>query len=70
MQLKQDLAISLYGAGDNEGALDCLLESITIDPGWNEEAARKQLLEFFSAIGLTDPMVVSARRRLSSLLFK
>ena len=70
MQLKQDLAISLYGAGENESALDCLLDSISIDPGWNEEAARKQLLEFFSAIGLTDPMVVSARRRLSSLLFK
>ena len=70
MDSRQQLAIALYGAGEIEDALDCLLDSINFDRNWNEEAARKQLVEFFSAIGLQDPIVVSARKRLSSILFK
>ena len=70
MESRQELAIALYGAGEVEGALDCLLDSINFDRNWNEEAARKQLVEFFSAIGLQDPIVVSARKRLSSILFR
>ena len=70
MESRQKLAIALYGAGEIEGALDCLLDSINSDRNWNEEAARKQLVEFFSAIGLQDPVVVSARKRLSSILFR
>ena len=70
MDSRQELAIALYGAGEIEDALDCLLDSINFDRNWNEEAARKQLVEFFSAIGLQDPIVVSARKRLSSILFK
>ena len=70
MESRQELAIALYGAGEIKGALDCLLDSINFDRNWNEEAARKQLVEFFSAIGLQDPIVVSARKRLSSILFK
>ena len=70
MESRQELAIALYGAGEIEGALDCLLDSINFDRNWNEEAARKQLVEFFSAIGLQDPIVVSARKRLSSILFR
>ena len=70
MESRQELAIALYGAGEIEGALDCLLDSINFDRNWNEEAARKQLVEFFSAIGLQDPVVVSARKRLSSILFR
>ena len=70
MGARQELAVALYGSGETEEALDCLLESISVNRGWNEEAARKQLVEFFSAIGLQDPIVVSARKRLSSILFK
>lgn len=70
MEARQELAVALYGSGETEEALDCLLESISVNRGWNEEAARKQLVEFFSAIGLQDPIVVSARKRLSSILFK
>ena len=70
MESRQELAIALYGAGEIEGALDCLLDSINFDRNWNEEAARKQLVEFFSAIGLQDPIVVGARKRLSSILFR
>ena len=70
MEARQELAIALYGSGEIEEALNCLLESISVNKDWNEEAARKQLLEFFSAIGLLDPNVVAARKRLSSILFK
>ena len=69
MEARQELAIALYGSGEIEEALNCLLDSISVDRSWNEEAARKQLVEFFSAIGLQDPIVVSARKRLSSILF-
>ena len=36
---------------------------------WNEEAARKQLIEIFDALGPTDPLVADSRRRLSTILF-
>ena len=69
MEARQELAVALYGSGEIEEALNCLLDSISVDRNWNEEAARKQLVEFFSAIGLQDPIVVRARKRLSSILF-
>lgn len=68
-QARCDLANALYASGDREGAVDQLLESIAIDRAWNEEAARKQLLQLFDAFGPTDELTVSARRRLSSILF-
>jgi putative thioredoxin len=37
--------------------------------GWNEDAARLQLLKFFEAWGLEDPATMAARRKLSALLF-
>jgi putative thioredoxin len=39
------------------------------DREWNEQAARKQLLKFFEVMGLTDPLTLSGRRRLSSVMF-
>jgi putative thioredoxin len=68
-QARLDLAMALYAAGDAEGATEALLEIIARDRGWNDEAARKQLLKFFEAWGPTDPRTLEARRRLSSLLF-
>jgi putative thioredoxin len=64
-----ELAVALFAAGEHEAAIDALLEIIRRDRAWNEEAARKQLLKFFEAIGLSDPLTVAARRRLSSILF-
>ena len=60
---------ALLAAGQREEAVDELLESIKRNRSWNEEAARKQLLTLFEAFGPTDPLTLSARRRLSSLLF-
>ena len=69
LQARQDLAMALFASGDNEGAMAQLLESIRIDRGWNEDAARLQLLEFFKTLGAANPDVVAARRQLSTLLF-
>jgi putative thioredoxin len=68
-QARYDLALALYARGDREGAVDELLEIIRRKRDWNEDAARKQLLKLIEAMGPTDPLVGSARRRLSSLLF-
>ena len=63
------LAMALFGGGDREGALDAMLESVRLNRTWDDEAARKQLLKFFEAIGHADPLTMDARRRLSAILF-
>lgn len=68
-QARLDLAIVLAARGDREAATDHLLEIISRDRNWNEEGARKQLLQFFEAWGPTDEATLSGRRRLSSILF-
>ncbi|MGB5948643.1 MAG: thioredoxin [Parvibaculum sp.] len=68
-QARFDLALALHARGDREGAVDQLLTIIGYDRKWNEEAARKQLVEFFEAYGPKDEVTLSGRRRLSSLLF-
>jgi putative thioredoxin len=68
-QARIDLAIALFGSGQQEAAIDQLLESFKRDRKWNDEAARKQLLKFFEALGPTHALTVSGRRRLSSLMF-
>jgi putative thioredoxin len=64
-----ELATALFGAGDREAAIDELLTLFKRDRKWDEEAARRQLVKFFEAMGPTDPLTVSARRRLSALMF-
>lgn len=64
-----DLAMALYAAGRQEEAIEGLLALIKRDRKWNDEAARKQLLKLFEALGGSNPLVQAGRRRLSSLLF-
>ena len=64
-----DLAVALYADGSNEDAVEELLELVRRDKKWNDEAARKQLVKIFDALGGTHPLTVSARRHLSSILF-
>ncbi|HEY6335414.1 MAG TPA: co-chaperone YbbN [Alphaproteobacteria bacterium] len=64
-----ELANGLYAAGRNEEAVEELLELIKRDRKWNDEAARKQLLKLFEALGNANPLVSAGRRRLSALLF-
>jgi putative thioredoxin len=68
-EARYELASALFAAGQREEAIDQLLDLIRRDRMWNEEAGRKQLLKFFEAIGLTDPLTVASRRKLSALLF-
>jgi len=69
LQAKQDYALALFADGQQEQAMEQLLDSIRQDRDWQEGAARQQLLEFFSAIGHGSPLVASARAALSSILF-
>jgi len=64
-----ELAVALNAGGRREEAVDQLLAIIEANRGWNDEAARKQLLTFFEAWGPTDPFTVDSRRRLSTILF-
>ncbi|MGH7045481.1 MAG: thioredoxin [Stellaceae bacterium] len=64
-----ELATALFGSGDRATAIDELLALFKRDREWNEQAARKQLVKFFEALGGTDPLTLSGRRRLSSLMF-
>jgi putative thioredoxin len=68
-QARFDLALILNARGDREGATDRLLEIVAASRAWQEEKARKQLVQFFEAWGPADPATLSGRRRLSSLLF-
>lgn len=64
-----ELAIALNAGRDREGAVDQLLEIIMRDRKWNDDGARKQLLEFFDAYGPADDVTKQGRKRLASVLF-
>lgn len=64
-----DLAKALYAAGEVQGSVDELLELVRRDAGWNEGAAKTQLFTIFDALPANDPVVLTGRRKLSSLLF-
>ncbi|MCX5514030.1 thioredoxin [Kaistia algarum] len=64
-----DLALLLNAKGDREGATDRLLEIVRADRNWEDDKARKQLVQLFEAWGMTDEATLSGRRRLSSVLF-
>ena len=69
LEARQTLAMALYAGGQHAEAMEQLLESIRADRAWNDEAARKQLLEFFKSLGAANSDVMKARRRLSTVLF-
>ena len=68
-QARYDLATALNAMEQREQAADALLEIFCRNRGWNEDAARLQLLKFFEAWGFDDPATLAARRKLSALLF-
>jgi putative thioredoxin len=69
LEARFQLAAVLDAKGAREEAIDELLEIVKRDRKWNEEAAKKQLLTLFEAMGPMDARTIQARRRLSSLLF-
>jgi putative thioredoxin len=68
-QARFDLALALNAKGSREAAVDHLMEIVKRDRKWNEDGARKQLVQFFDAWGPTDEATISGRKRLSSVLF-
>jgi len=64
-----ELAIGLFSAGQRDAAIDHLVESLKIDRTWNNEAARKQLIQFFETMNPTDETTISGRRKMSAVLF-
>jgi putative thioredoxin len=68
-QARFDLALALNGKGKRMEALDQLISIVKRDRKWNDDGARKQLVQFFDAWGPTDEATVEGRRRLSSILF-
>lgn len=69
-QARFDLALALANGGRKTDAVGHLLDIFAADRAWNDDGARKQLVEFFDAWGAKDPAVIDGRRRLSSLLFR
>jgi putative thioredoxin len=68
-QARFDLAAALNAKGKRAEAAEHLIGIVKRDRKWNEDGARKQLVQFFEAWGPTDPATVDGRKRLSSILF-
>jgi|SRR5580704_9280758 putative thioredoxin len=68
-QARFDLAIALNAKGQRQEALDHLVEIVRRDRKWNDDGARKQLVQLFEAWGPTDELTIAGRKRLSSILF-
>jgi putative thioredoxin len=68
-QSRFDLALALNAKGLRKEALDHLIEITRRDRKWNDDGARKQLVQLFDAWGPNDETTVEGRKRLSSILF-
>lgn len=64
-----DLSVALFAQGLAEGAIDELLAIVRAERAWKDDAARKQLVRIFEALGPTHPLTIASRRRLSAILF-
>jgi putative thioredoxin len=68
-QARFDLAVALNAKGKRAEAAQHLLDIVKRDRAWNDDAARKQLVQFFDAWGPADDATLAGRKRLSSILF-
>ncbi|MFG1301252.1 co-chaperone YbbN [Xanthobacter sp. V3C-3] len=68
-QARFDLALALNARGRREQALIHLLDIVKRDRSWNEDGARKQLVQLFEAWGPTDPLTLTGRKKLSAIMF-
>jgi len=68
-QARFEYAVALNGKGKREDAIDQLIAIVRVDRNWNDDGARKQLVEFFETWGPMDEATVAGRRALSSILF-
>ena len=68
-QIRFNLALALFTAGETNDAIQELLTIFRKDQEWNDDAARQQLFKFFDILGGDDPITLSGRRQLASMLF-
>ncbi len=68
-EARLDLATAMFLRGQTGEAMEQLLHVIKTDRDWQDQAARKQLLKFFDALGPAHPATVAGRRQLSAVLF-
>ena len=68
-QVRFDLALALFTKGETSEAIQELLTIFRLDQEWNDDAARQQLFKFFDILGGEDPITLSGRRQLASMLF-
>ncbi len=68
-QARLDLSIVLAGKGDDEAAIDALLELFRRDREWNDAAAKTQLFKLFDSLGPISELAQTGRRKLSSMIF-
>ncbi|WP_338608422.1 co-chaperone YbbN [Pelagibacterium nitratireducens] len=69
-QARFDLAMIRNAKGDRLAAVQSLIAIMERDREWQDDGARKKLLEFFEAWGPKDPATLKGRRMLSALLFR
>ena len=68
-QARFDLALALFTRGETSEAIQELLTIFRINQEWNDDAARQQLFKFFDILGSENPITLSGRRQLASMLF-
>ena len=68
-QVRFDLALALFTKGETSEAIQELLVIFRVDQEWNDDAARQQLFKFFDILGGEDPITLSGRRQLASMVF-
>ena len=64
------VAEKYFVLNQNDEGFETLLNLYNKDPKWNDEIAKKKLLEYFDLLGFNDPNVINARKKLSSMMFK
>ena len=69
-EMRYNLALNYFAINNTEQGFEELLILFEQDSKWNEEAAKKKILEQFDLLGFNDLNVINARKRLSSLMFK
>ena len=65
-----EIAEKYFSLNQNEIGFETLLDLYNKDSKWNDEVAKKKLLEYFDLLGFNDPNVMDARKKLSSMMFK
>ena len=68
-QARFDLALALFTKGETSEAIQELLTIFRVNQEWNDDAARQQLFKFFDILGSENPITLSGRRQLASMLF-